>query len=137
MCTELVDCLATKFPEDVRAVYAEIRAKWDDIVFTGSQAIGCAGPDSDWDFVVWHEWPYEPLTFPLEPTEGPRSITRRMLEQPSPRFTSLRFGRVNLIIEHHDPTVLDRWRVATDYCIDNCVYDKPARIAVFEHFGAG
>lgn len=121
--------LCPNVPEDVERVYQQICERWDDVVFTGSQAIGCATEASDWDFVVSDVKEFI-LPFPADSVgaiscEGSRYIT------------TMRIGKVNLIVDHRGPQILDNWRIATDYCQEHCVFDKTERIKMFEHFGAG
>lgn len=123
------------FPEDIQSIYARIAERWPNVVFTGSRAIGCAQEDSDWDFVVYECFPFDAQSIGLV-TGGDVSLTKRMLEHP-PQFTSLRIGNVNLIVDHRGEDVLANWAAATDYCLENRVFDKQERIKVFDSFGAG
>lgn len=121
--------LCPSVPEDVERVYQQICEQWGDVVFTGSQAIGCATEASDWDFVVSDVEGFTP-PFNVDTAgeiscEGVRYIT------------TMRIGKVNLIVDHRGPQILDNWRIATDYCQEHCVFDKSERIKMFEHFGAG
>ena len=133
-----------EFPENVAIIYAMLTKKWPRVVFTGSRAMGVSGPDSDWDFVVADD---EGFKLNLELSEylddafkNPEAFpTHNPYESKGNKLTSLRFGQVNLIVDHRGPpySVLDSWRGATDHCRDNKVSDKAERIRIFESFGAG
>jgi hypothetical protein len=111
-------------------VYQQICDLWHDVVFTGSQAIGCASEKSDWDFVVSDDTGFQ-LPQNLTP-----DVTNAISCKGSHDITSVRFGKVNLIVDHRGDNILDNWRIATDYCQEHCVFDKRARIKVFEEMGA-
>ncbi len=123
--------LCPKIPEDVEQVYEWICGRWNDVVFTGSQAIGCAKPESDWDFVVT-----DTVDFIL-PTDMDFDRINSISCQGSKYITSVRMGKVNLIVDHRGEQILDNWRIATDYCQEHAVFDKQARIKVFDEMGAG
>jgi hypothetical protein len=126
------------FPTDVQRIYEMIRRKWSDVVFTGSQAMGVAKDNSDWDFVVCDE-----LGFDIGYELGCEQYYSNTGEELSMRqcsikyFTSMRFGMVNLIVDHRGSGVLANWAAATDYCTERAISDKSERIRVFESFGAG
>ncbi len=121
-----------ELPPDVQAIVDELSTQFDDMVFTGSQIIGGAKPDSDWDFVVSCSIPelWE-KRFPVVTNRGSVSC------EGSCYITTYRFGKVNLIVDHRGPQILDNWRIATDYCIEHGLVDKTERIKAFEMLGAG
>jgi hypothetical protein len=129
-CDEL-RTLCPNVPEDVERVYQQICDLWHDVVFTGSQAIGCASEKSDWDFVV-----SDHLSFWLPMHLTPDKIGSVSCNG-TKYITSVRIGNVNLIVDHRGDDILDNWRIATDYCQEHCVFDKQARIKVFDEMGAG
>lgn len=125
------------FPIDVQQTYETIQSRWRKVVFTGSRAIGCPRDDSDWDFVVEDAWPTDLSEFAESFDEGDdASLNRRQAEDGGPKFTSVRIGLVNLIVDHR-PDSLGNWAAATDYCTEMRVFDKEERIKVFDMFGAG
>ena len=129
-CDE-IRSLCPKIPADVEQIYEMICEQWTDVVFTGSQAIGCATEKSDWDFVVSDHsefWLPQHLT---------PDTTNAISCKGSKYITSVRIGKVNLIVDHRGDSILDNWRIATDYCQEHCVFDKQARIKVFDEMGAG
>mgnify|MGYP003505086801 CR=1 FL=1 len=131
-CDELRS-LCPKVPDDVEHVYQKICDRWGDVVFTGSQAIGCAKPDSDWDFVV-----SDAADFALPvAADLPHDKENAISCGGSKYITSVRIGKVNLIVDHRGDEILDNWRIATDYCQEHAVFDKQARIKVFDEMGAG
>lgn len=127
-CDEL-KTICPNVPEDVERAYEQICGRWSDVVFTGSQAIGCATKDSDWDFVVSDAEEFQHTLTP--DTSG------RISCQGKHYITTMRIGKVNLIVDHRGESILDNWRIATDYCQEHCVFDKQARIKVFDEMGAG
>jgi hypothetical protein len=129
-CDELRS-LCPKVPDAVEEVYRWICNQWTDVVFTGSQAIGCAKSDSDWDFVVSD---HKDFWLPLHLTPDK---TNAISCGGSKYITSVRIGKVNLIVDHRGDEILDNWRIATDYCQEHAVFDKQARIKVFDEMGAG
>lgn len=126
----MITCI--KLPPDVQAIVDELEPQFDDIVFTGSQVIGGARPDSDWDFVV---------SCSLDEMMGKRfpkpDSTGAISCDGVDYITTYRFGKVNLIVDHRGPQILDNWRIATDYCIEHGLVDKAERIKAFEMLGAG
>lgn len=129
-CDEL-KTLCPNVPEDVERVYQQICERWGDVVFTGSQAIGCATEKSDWDFVVSDSEDF------IIPEYFKFDRLNAISCKGSKYITSVRIGNVNLIVDHRGDDILDNWRIATDYCQEHCVFDKQARIKVFDEMGAG
>ena len=123
-----------ELPADVQAIVDQLEPQFDDMVFTGSQIIGGAKPDSDWDFVV--ACSIEELAERHKQLPAPDSFGSISCEGVD-YITTYRFGKVNLIVDHRGPQILDNWRIATDYCIENCLVDKVERIKAFEMLGAG
>ena len=129
------------FPENVAVIYEMLTRKWSRVVFTGSRAMGVAGPDSDWDFVVRDE---ERFTLSLElcneldeEFKDPKAFPpHNPYSSSGSKLTPLRFGVVNLIVDHR-VGILNAWFYATGYCRVNKVADKAERIRIFESFGAG
>lgn len=121
----------------------------ENVVITGSRVIGGFRDNSDFDFVVAPvdaeqslmlnndqlpagHWRIEIRTLEHAKPMG-HHISRTL--QGAPMIETYRFGWVNLIIDHRGPAILDNWRIATDYCIENAVTNKRERINWFEHFG--
>ena len=131
-CDEL-RMICPNVPEEVELVYEKICERWGDVVLTGSQAIGCATKDSDWDFVV-----SDKFQFTLPDCLNPNYDRVGAVScGGSRKITSVRIGNVNLIVDHRGNKILDNWRIATDYCQEHCVFDKQKRIKVFNEMGAG
>lgn len=117
----------------------------ENVVITGSRVIGGFRDNSDFDFVVAPE----DATISMQQFAEDRDLNHwrselRKLDQQhnvpltmagNPVIETYRFGMVNLIIDHRGPAILDNWRIATDYCIENAVTEKRERIKWFEHFG--
>ena len=136
-CDEL-RLLCPNVPDGVQKIYEKFCLRWDDVVFTGSQAIGCAKPDSDWDFVVSDTDDFcmvDPFNLNLNLN---LNYTTNAISCGGKKYiTSVRIGKVNLIVDHRGDEILDNWRIATDYCQEHAVFDKQARIKVFDEMGAG
>ena len=122
-----------ELPQDVQAIVDELEPQFDDMVFTGSQIIGGAKPDSDWDFVV----ACSEGELNLKRIPAPDTTCGRISCEHTRKITTYRFGKVNLIVDHRGPQILDNWRIATDYCIEHGLVDKTERIKAFEMLGAG
>ena len=132
-----------EFPENVAMIYEMLTKKWPRVVFTGSRAMGVSGPDSDWDFVVADDEGFKlnpELSLYLDDTfKNPEAFpTHSQYESKGHKLTSLRFGQVNLIVDHRAGVpALDKWQCATDYCRATKVVSKSERIRIFESFSAG
>lgn len=129
-CSEL-RTICPNVPEDVERTYEQICERWDDVVFTGSQIIGCATKDSDWDFAVADVKEFRWVVLDSMDKWNVNHISHNGVSY----ITSVRIGKVNLIVDHRGSSILDNWRIATDYCTENAVFNKTERIKVFEQMG--
>ncbi len=123
--------LCPDVPDEVLALYGVICNRWGDVVFTGSRAIGCAKKESDWDFVVADKEDFE-----LPVAAGINHDSRGTVSHNNTAFiTSVRVGKVNLIVDHRGSSILDNWRIATDYCQEHAVFNRNDRVKVFKEMG--
>ena len=116
-----------QFPADIFSDYVKLTENFEQVVFTGSRAMGGWSDKSDYDFVVARG-----KTKVNVGHLGYRFRTQQGIEnyEGEEHLTSYRKGAINLLVME-DPDKLDDWAVATDYCIEHGISERPARIAAF------